>query len=205
MGRRPLRDETRAVGLDLRRPTRERADSAGEFGDLPRAVECVPVACERGDPCRVGAGGEFTLGVHDGVQLHGDTRIDVRPLAIRTEHLDVQPQVPMDVRVERTRPSMLQLDNFDALDLLADAATMPASRVELRLPSEQDAVTQPVLQGFELGSKFRMQQRRDAVGLRVVERAVEQQVSIGTQPLTTALLPRDRIMPNEPDPKAAGG
>lgn len=100
---------------------------------------------------------------------------------------------------------MLQLDNLDAGDVLADEPTMPAPRVELGLPGEQDALTQSVLQPLELAREFEMQQRRDAVRLRVVERSVEQQVGVGAEPLLTAPLPRDRIVPSEPDTKTAGG
>ena len=77
MYRRPLRDQSRAVGLDLRRPTRDGADGAGEFGDLASVVERVAVPGERGDPGGIGAGGELALGVDDGVQLHPDARVDV--------------------------------------------------------------------------------------------------------------------------------
>ena len=82
---------------------------------------------------------------------------------------------------------MLQLDDLDAGDLLADEPAVPAPRVQLRLPREQDAVTQTVLQRFELSGEFAMQQRGDAVRLRVVERSVEQQVGVGAQPLMAAL------------------
>ena len=110
----------------------------------------------------------------------------------------------MDVRVERPGSAVLQLDDLDARDLLADEPTMPAPRVELGLPGEQDALTQPVLQRLELGREFGMQQRGDAVRLRVIERPVEQQVGVGAQPLVASLLPRDRVVPGEPDTKAAG-
>ena len=68
----------------------------------------------------------------------------------------------MDVRVERARATMLQLDDLDAAQLLADEPAVPAPRVELRLPREEDAVTQPVLKRFELGCEFGMQQGGDA-------------------------------------------
>src|SRR6478736_5786454 len=99
---------------------------------------------------------------------------------------------------------MLQLDDLDAGDLLADEPTMPAPRVELGLPGEKDALAQPVLQSLELVCEFGMQQRRDAVRLRVVERPVEQQVGVRAQPLVASLLPRDRVVPGEPDTKAPG-
>ena len=98
---------------------------------------------------------------------------------------------------------MLQLNDLDARDLLADEPTMPPPRVELSLPSEQDALTQPVLQRLELVRELGMQQRCDAVGLRVVERPVEQQVGVGAQPLVASLLPCDRVVPGEPDTKSA--
>ena len=99
---------------------------------------------------------------------------------------------------------MLQLDDLDARDLLANEPTMPAPRVELGLPSEQDALTQPVLERLELSRELRMQQRGNAVRLRVVERPVEQQVGVGAKPLVASLLPRDRVVPGEPHTKALG-
>jgi hypothetical protein len=51
---------------------------------------------------------------------------------------------------------MLQLDDLDAGDLLTDEPAVPAPRVELRLPREQDAVTEPVLERVELGGEFGM-------------------------------------------------
>ena len=84
----------------------------------------------------------------------------------------------MDVRVERARAPMLQLDDLDAGELLADEAAVPAPSVELGLPCEEDAFAQPVLERFELGGEFGVQQRGDAVRLRVVERPVEQQVGV---------------------------
>ncbi len=81
---------------------------------------------------------------------------------------------------------------------------MPAPRVELGLPREQDAFTQPVLQRLEFLRELGMQQRRDAIRLRVVERSVEQQVGVGAESLVASLLPRDRVVPGEPDTKAAG-
>lgn len=120
MRRRPLRDQARAICLDLCRPTRDGSDGAGEFGDLSGVVECVTVSGERGDPAGIGAGGQLALGVDDGVQFHRDAGVEVRPLAVRAEHLDVQPQMTVDVRVERARAAMLQLDDLDAGELLAN-------------------------------------------------------------------------------------
>src|SRR5690349_9954314 len=109
------------------------------------------------------------------------------------------------MRVERARAPMLQLDDLDAGDRLAGQPSVPAPRVELRLPREQDAFTQPVLESLELGGELGMQQRRDAVRLRVVERPVEQQVGVGAQSLMAALFPGDRVVSGEPDTQAAGG
>jgi hypothetical protein len=50
-----------------------------------------------------------------------------------------------------------------------------------------------------------MQQRGDAVRLRVVERPIQQQVGVGAQPLKAALLPGDRVVSREPDAEAAVG
>ncbi len=109
----------------------------------------------------------------------------------------------MDMRVERPRSAMLQLDHVDACDLFTDESAMPAPRVELRLPREEDAFAQSILQRLELVREFRMQQGREAVRLRVVQRPVQQQVRVGAQSLVAALLPRDRVVTGEPDAKAA--
>lgn len=63
----------------------------------------------------------------------------------------------MKVRVERPGSTMLQLDDLDTRDLLADEPTMPAPRVKLGLPSEQDALTQPVLKCLELSRELGIQ------------------------------------------------
>ncbi len=39
----------------------------------------------------------------------------------------------------------------------------------------------------------------------MVDRPVEEQVGVGAQPLVTALLPRDRVVPGDPDTQPAGG
>lgn len=111
----------------------------------------------------------------------------------------------MAVRVERAGPAVPQLDDLDAGDVLADDAAVPAPRVQLALPGEQDAVAEAVLQRLELGGELGMQQRGDAVGLRVIDRPVEHEVGIRAQPLPAALLPRDRIMPGQPYPQATRG
>lgn len=173
MRHRPLRDQARSVPLDLARPARERTHGSGEFGDLAGVIQSVPVARKCGDPRGVCARGELAFGVDDGMQLHRDARVEVRPLAVRTEHLDVQPEVAVDVRVERSGSAVLQLDDLDARDLLTNEPITPAPRVEFGLPREQDALTQPVLECLELARELRMQQRCDAVRLRVVERPVQ--------------------------------
>jgi hypothetical protein len=89
--------------------------------------------------------------------------------------------VTVDVRIERARATMLQLDDPDARDLLAEETTMAASRIELGPPREQDALTQPVLQLLELARELGMQQRRNAVRLRVIERPIEYQVRVRAQ------------------------
>jgi hypothetical protein len=138
------------------------------------------------------------------VQLHRDARVEVRPLSVSAENLDVQPEVAVDMRVERPGSAVLELDDLDPRYVLPDEPAMPAPRVELGLPGEQDALTQPVLESLELARELGMQQRRDAVGLRVVERPIEQQVGVRAQPLVASLLPRDWVVPGEPDTKSAG-
>ena len=115
------------------------------------------MAPKSGDPPGICAGGELALGVDDRVQFHRDTRVDVRPLAVRAEHLDVQPEVAVHVRVERPGSAVLQFDDLDAPDLLADEPSVPSSRVELDLPSEEDSFTKPVLQRLERARELGMQ------------------------------------------------
>jgi len=105
----------------------------------------------------------------------------------------------VDVRIEYARSTVLQLDDFDAGDVFPDEPVVPTTRIELRLPREQDAVAKAVLQRFELGSELRVQERGDAARLGMVDRPVEKQIGVGAQPLMTALLPRDRVVPGDPD------
>ncbi|MDR7185485.1 hypothetical protein J2X85_002519 [Microbacterium trichothecenolyticum] len=158
---------------------------------------------ERPHPSRVGACGQFAFRVDDGVELHCDAGVDVRPLAVLAEHLDVQPEMPVDVRVERAGATVLQLDDFDAADRLTDAAAVPATRVQLFLPQEDHAVSNAVLQCLELGGQFRMQQCRDAVRLRVIQCPVEEKVSLRTKQSLAALLAADRVVSTQPHPQGA--
>lgn len=114
-------------------------------------------------------------------------------------------EVTVDMRVKRARAPMLQLYDLDAGDLFTNEPSVPAPRIELCLPGEQDAFTQPILECFELGGEFEMQQRGDAVRLRVVECPVEQEVGVRAQPLMAALFPGDWVVSGEPDTKAAAG
>lgn len=99
---------------------------------------------------------------------------------------------------------MLQLDDLDAGDVLSDQPTVTTARVQLALPGQQDLIPQPVLQRLKLGREFRMQQRSDAVRLRVIERAVQQEVGVSAQPLPAALLTTDRVVARDPHTKPAG-
>ena len=109
----PRRDEAGTVELDLVRAARQRTNDVRELRDLAIVVERVPVGGECRDPPRVGARGELALGVDHGVELHRHARVEARPLAVDALHLHVQPQVPVDVRVERARPAVLQLDDLE--------------------------------------------------------------------------------------------
>lgn len=100
----------------------------------------VPVPCERVDPGRVGAGSEFAFCVDDRVQLHRDPGVEVRPLAICAEDLNVQPEVPMGVRVEGAGSAVPQLDDLDPGNGSTEDAVVSAARVELALPGQQNAV-----------------------------------------------------------------
>ncbi len=48
------------------------------------------------------------------------------------------------MRIQSAGSAVLQLDDFDARDVLAGAAPVSASRIELRLPREEEAVAQPI-------------------------------------------------------------
>ena len=85
----------------------------------------------------------------------------------------------MNVRVQRTGPFMLQLDDLDPLQPLTHPTAGTAARVELPLPRRDDLVAQPVLQPLVLGRELRVQQRREAVRLRRVDRPVQHQVGVG--------------------------
>lgn len=133
----PSSKEHRPVGLDLRRPPRERSHRVLDLGDLTVGIERQAVAGQRAEPEGIGAGGELSSGVDDRVHLHRHARVDVRPLAVLAEDFDVEPQVPMDVRVARPRPVVPQLDDLDAVERFPDAAAGTASRVQLGLPGSR--------------------------------------------------------------------
>jgi hypothetical protein len=86
---------------------------------------------ERRDPPRVGACGEVAFGVDQRVQLHRDSGVDVGPFAVGAEHLHVQPEVAVGVRVERTRATVVELDDLDAGDVFPDESAVAATSVEL--------------------------------------------------------------------------
>ena len=205
VSRRPFSDQACTVGFDLRGPTRQRAHGSGQLSDLAVDPDRVAVAGQRCDPLRIGARSKLTFGIHNGVQLHRDSGVDVRPPAVGAEHLHVEPQMTMDVRVKRARTAVLQLDNLEPGAVFADEPVVSTSGIELPLPGEEHLVSQPVLQRFELSCEPRMQKRGDAVGLRVIDRPVEHQVSVGTQPLTASFLPRDRIVAGQPYAESTGG
>lgn len=110
----------------------------------------------------------------------------------------------MHVRVQRPRPAMLQFDDLQPRDRLVDAATVPPPRVQFLLPQDENPVADAVLQRLELSGQFGMEQRGDAVRLRMIQRAVQQQICIWPQPSLPALLPRHGIMPGQPHPQCAG-
>ena len=112
----PSSQENRPVGLDLSRPTRERPHGVREFRDLAVSFDREPVSCERVDPLRVCPRREVPLGVDNRLHLHRDSGVEVRPLAVFAENLDVQPQVAVDVRIERARATVLQFDDLDAVE-----------------------------------------------------------------------------------------
>jgi hypothetical protein len=99
---------------------------------------------------------------------------------------------------------VLQLDHLELSDRFTDAAALTAPSVELALPQYDDPVSDAVLQRLELGGQPRMQQRRNAVRLGVVQRPVQQQVRIGAQQRLAALFAGDRIMSTQPDLQRAG-
>lgn len=175
-------------GAGRPRSLSERSETKRATPTVVRSAEALRPLSERSEP----------------KSSHSDARVAVRPLAVRAEHIDVQPNVTLDVRFERARATMLQLDDLDARGLLAEESTMAASRVELGLPPEQDAITQQALKRLGLARELGMQQCPDAVRLRLIERPVEHQVRIRAQAMVASFLPRDRVVPGEPHTKAPG-
>lgn len=147
---------------------------------------------------RVGAGGKLALGVDQGVQLHRDARVDVRPRAVLALHLDAQPEMTVDVRVERPRATVLQFDGLEPADVLTDLPAGAASSVELSLPDADDTITQAILQRFELGRELRVNEGDKAEGLRRVDRPVEQQIGLRRAENAAAMLARERIEAVDP-------
>ncbi len=85
----------------------------------------------------------------------------------------------MNVRIKRTRAPVLQLDNFNTMKRFADAATSPATSIQLALPSRDDPIAEAILECLELCRQLRVDERGDAVRLRSVDRPVEDEVGIG--------------------------
>ncbi len=106
----------------------------------------------------------------------------------------------MRVRVESAGSTVLQLDDLEPSDGLANEPAVTAPRIQLALPKCYDAVADAILKRFELCCQIRMQQRGDAVRLGVIQRSVQEQVCIGSHEGRAALLPRDRIIAGEPHP-----
>ena len=194
----PLLEQCRAMRLDLVRPARERTNRSGEVLDLARGVERVAVTGEGGDPMRVRSRRQLTFSVDHGVELHRDARVDCRPLAVAPEHLRTEPQVPVDVRVERSRPTVLQLDDLDAGELFSDEPTVSAPRVELALPGQDDPIAQAVLQRLELLPQLGVQQGSEAVSLGRVDRAVENEIRVRGELWDAASRARDRVFAVDP-------
>lgn len=175
----PGGEEHRTVRLDLRRTTGERADGVRELRDLAALVEGEAVPSQSVEPLRIRARSELPLGVDDRLHLHRHPGVDVRPLTVLAEHLDVEPQVTVDVRIKSARPAVLELDHFDATERLANAPASASARVQFALPRRDDAVAETILERLKLGREICVEHRCDAVGLRGVDRAIEDQVSVG--------------------------
>ncbi|EZP26239.1 hypothetical protein BW34_02571 [Microbacterium oleivorans] len=84
----------------------------------------------------------------------------------------------MNVRVERTRAPVLQLDDFEPSDVSTDASAPATTRVQLALPEQDGAVAHAVLQQLELLGELRVEERCDAVGLREVDGPIQKQVGV---------------------------
>src|SRR5690606_9227075 len=109
----------------------------------------------------------------------------------------------MRMRVKRTGSTVLQLDDLEPSDGLADESAVASPRIQLALPKCYDAVADAVLKHLEFCRQIRMQQCGDAVRLGVIQRSVQEQVCIGSHEGRAALLPRDRIMAGEPHTQSA--
>ncbi len=96
----PLGQACGAVRFDLVRPARQWPDKVLQFGDLAVLGQGVALGRESGHPLGVGAGGQVAFAVDDVLELHGHAGVDVRPAAIGTLDLDVQPEVAVLVGVE---------------------------------------------------------------------------------------------------------
>lgn len=197
----PGGEEHRTGRLDLRRTTGERADGVRELRDLAAGVEGQPVPSESIEPLRIGARREFPLGVDDRLHLHRHSGVDVRPLAVLAEHLDVEPQMAVDVRIESARPAMLELDHLDPAEQLANAAACASARIQFCLPRREDAVAESILERLELCREVCVEHRRDAVRLRGVDRAVENQVCVGGCQIAPAALVRRGVTAVDPATK----
>ena len=194
----PLGETRGTVRLDLVGAARQRPHDVLKLLDLTVSRQRVPVPGKCGDPHRVGAHRDLALGVDQGVQLHRDPRVHVRPAPVLAAHSSVQPQVPVNVRIQRARSPMLKLDDLELCDLFTDRPRRTSARVQFPLPRRDDTIAQTILQGLELGRELRVKQRRDTERLRRVDRPVQHEVRVGAVELTSTPLPRVGVRAVQP-------
>ncbi|ODT40045.1 MAG: hypothetical protein ABS62_11140 [Microbacterium sp. SCN 70-200] len=89
--------------------------------------------------------------------------------------------MPMDMRIESSRAAVQKLHYFDPDEVLTNQTVVPSSCVEFRLPGDEHAVAQPVLQRLKLVCQFGVKKCGDAVGLWMIEGAIEHKVGVSTQ------------------------
>ena len=83
-------------------------------------------------------------------------------------------------------------------DVFANAPAVPTPRIELALPERDRPVARPILERLEIGGERRIEQGSNAVGLREVDRAIEEEVGILRSVHLAAWLARCRILALDP-------
>nr|WP_228497794.1 hypothetical protein [Plantibacter sp. VKM Ac-2876] len=172
----PLIEPVGAVPLDLTRPLRQRPHDVSELLDLAVIADTETPPGEGGDPFRVRPRGEVALRVDDGLETQRHSGVDVAPAPVLSQHLDVEPQVPVLVGIKCARPRVAEFYDLDTRQRHAAVAGFPTTRIELKLPGEDYAFAEAILECVVRCRDLRIEDRSNGERFRRVDGGVEEQI-----------------------------